>query len=332
MRTTISSIIESEGPSWLGDRGGVTSHRYVSFEQRRRSTLAIVDVETADDRRRLLVKAVEPSPAIPTNRSVRIVPRSAPGDRLADEYVALERLAAMGDDERFFAVRPVGFYEPSVMVMEWHPDSSLRERLVDRTVGPEWLLEVLQRTGAWLSRFHGLAENEVSVYDSLAEVTSILQRFEALAVSSPLGWPFRTVSQLAVERSRDLEAEVPLGLLHGDMAPRNLLVDDAGRVGGIDVAARWTAPILHDIASFLLSLQVGRHRTLHRDAARIDGFIDAFLSGYGLADRWRGHLEVFCALVLLDRAWAAAGSVRRAPEWLMLASEARRMQRRWRDD
>ena len=53
---------------------------------------------------------------------------------------------------------------------------------------------------------------------------------------------------------KNMPEHLPLGIVHGDYAPRNVLVAPDGRVTGFDTQGRWQAPIYEDIGHFLVAL------------------------------------------------------------------------------
>ena len=307
----ISDLVDEFGPSWLNVESAV-EHEYVRFEPRVRSTLAVIDVSADSATRRLVVKVASPAQDRPSESRVRIVPKTLPSERLQGESVALNKLYESVPDNRFFAIEPLALsVEPTILVMEWSPHPNLGHWLGS---GPneDAIMRVFHRAGAWLRSFHGLAVDEEIAYSDREAVASMIGKFTAPEHASRFNTTFRSLGALAIERTRALPNELTLGLLHGDMAPRNLLIDDVDRVGGIDVAARWRVPILHDIAAFLLAVRISRWRLDPRiHATNIDSWEQAFLDGYGLDGHQRRHLSVFSALLLVDRASAATGSLRR---------------------
>ncbi|MEO8494842.1 MAG: hypothetical protein ABI614_07210, partial [Planctomycetota bacterium] len=101
-----------------------------------------------------------------------------------------------------------------------------------------------------------------------------------------------------------LAHDLPLGLAHGDFAPRNVIVSDNGRITVLDTLARWRAPIHENLALFLLSLQLSRgaKTLLTRSPIGLTTISRAFLSGYrGNAECEWPTLRLFILQALLDR-------------------------------
>ncbi len=320
LREAISAAVEAHGASWL-ESEGVVSHAFVSMEERPRSVIAIVDVRCSERRRRVLVKAVSDSgePSAPTRP--RIVEQTTPSDRLAAEFSALSRISEMPADDRFFGVEPLGFFtDPTVLVMEWSDAAALTRRLTtaDRASGHRLMASI----GAWLARFHQLDEGQTVAYEHHIDLPRLFREFIVWRGSTGRLSPIGRLQETALDRVSGELGDVPLGSLHGDMAPRNFLVDSSGRIGGIDVSMRLRAPILHDLAAFWLSLRVGRLRVRDPFATKAEGWFESFLQGYGLEAQLRSSLDLYCALLLLDRTAAASTTRRRLPESLLLAIEA----------
>jgi Ser/Thr protein kinase RdoA (MazF antagonist) len=93
---------------------------------------------------------------------------------------------------------------------------------------------------------------------------------------------------------------------HGDFAPRNIFNRAPDGVTGFDMVTEWRAPVLEDVAHFLLSLSVHGPRARLLSPARIADLRSAFLRGYfGTESVPSGELACVGVLVLLDK-WAAA--------------------------
>ncbi len=323
LREAISAAVEAHGGSWL-ERDGAVSHSFVRMEERPRSVLAVVDVHCRDRSRRVVAKAVAGGVEPTASSRPRLVERTAPADRLAAEFSALTRIAEFPPDDRFFAIEPLGFStDPAVLVMEWSEGSPLTKSLADATVaGGERLMTSI---GAWLARFHTLDIGQAIAYEHRVDLPRLFGEFGAWRGTSGRRGAIGRLQRIASTRVLDDLGDVPLGPLHGDMAPRNFLVDSSGRVGGIDVSLRWRAPILHDLAAFWLSLRVGRLRVRDPRAHKADRWFESFLRGYGLEARLRPSLDLYRALLLLDRAAAASGAARRTAESVLLRVEAGRL-------
>ena len=130
------------------------------------------------------------------------------------------------------------------------------------------------------------------------------------------------VAEAAIEAGAVTDP-LPLGLVHGDFAPRNVFVDREGRIAGFDMAARRHAPAYEDVAYFCMSLRSGTTRLAVRWLApgrpRMSRRDRLFLAGYfGDEVVPDAAITVFMLLVTLDN-WGRiaaespqAGIVRRA--------------------
>ena len=326
----ISGAIEAHGASWLESDGAV-SHSFVSAEERPRSVIAVVDVHCRNKTRRVLAKAVmdQVIPDAPTRP--RIIDLTAPADRLAAEFSALSHITELPADDRFFAVSPLGFFtDPPVLVMEWSDAIPLTRHLMDAE--EDGADRLMNSVGAWLKRFHQLDAGQTPAYEHHVDLPRLFRGFRSAPGAGRRLGPISRLQSIALDRVSGESGDVPLGSLHGDMAPRNFLIDSNGRVGGIDVSMRWKAPVLHDLAAFWLSLRVGRLRARDPRAIRADGWFESFLQGYGLEPRLRPSLDIYRALLLVDRAAAASTTIRRLPETILLTIEAGGLISDLRDD
>jgi aminoglycoside phosphotransferase (APT) family kinase protein len=108
-----------------------------------------------------------------------------------------------------------------------------------------------------------------------------------------------------------LPEPLPTVVSHGDFAPRNILVDDAGRLAVIDLLARWQAPPYEDLAGFLVSLETSRVNTATRGLVfgrAVERLEPAFLAGYfGSAPVPRRAIRLYELLLVLDK-WSARAS------------------------
>jgi aminoglycoside phosphotransferase (APT) family kinase protein len=135
------------------------------------------------------------------------------------------------------------------------------------------------------------------------------------------------VIETGIAATRLLPDPLPTVITHGDFAPRNILVDPAGRMAVIDLLARWQAPPFEDLAGFLVALQTSRANAATRGLVfgrTIERLEPAFLGGYyGSEPVPRDAIRVFELLLLLDK-WSARsirnrtlGGVRRVRERLI---------------
>ena len=169
------------------------------------------------------------------------------------------------NDERFGTIRVLDFVEsPFAVVMEKCGDASLKSRLkrctrFHQSAAAELLEPAFENAGAWLREFHTLPHEEHtqechSERDSFVEAA---QRFVAsLAEKCGDRGFFEAVGdKLCREAVRTLPKQLPLVVVHGDFAPRNILANKAGRVTVLDTQRYWIAPAYVDMAYFLMSLK-----------------------------------------------------------------------------
>jgi aminoglycoside phosphotransferase (APT) family kinase protein len=119
-------------------------------------------------------------------------------------------------------------------------------------------------------------------------------------------WPRLPTGVADVIRQRAtklLPTKLPLGLVHGDFAPRNIFIGAGSHVTVIDSLGQYRAPIYEDLAYLLVELLSGatrlRHRGLPRSTAELASMRAELLSGYGIADDV--ILSIFELRALLDK-------------------------------
>ena len=105
-----------------------------------------------------------------------------------------------------------------------------------------------------------------------------------------------------------LPLTLPLGLAHGDFAPRNVLADGNGRVTVLDTLARFQAPIYEDLGYFLNDMNTARLQTCSLGSAYSLRFLadcrSALLRGWSNDPLDHRAIPLFEAQALLDR-WCA---------------------------
>jgi len=188
-------------------------------------------------------------------------------------------------------------------------------------------------TGRWLRLFHELDLPRPAHLAEPADVQAATVRL-AEAVEPAAGAPLvRGLIDVVAEVTPRLTAPFKLGLRHGDLAMRNVLVAPGPSVAIIDTRARWRAPIFEDIAHLFVSLRVGRLQ-LATDGralrpACLDDWEAALLRGYGEERDLAAGVRLFGLLVLLDR-WSALLERRRVRGRLISLLEARLVDRAFR--
>lgn len=315
----IEEHIRRSAASWYPalDRRGLTVER-LSGRQRRRSSLMRFRVGDGHSQFRLLAKIATPPEEVagPPER-----PRLGEPDdavrKLAFEHGALEamwRRLEGSDDDRIAAVRPLDLLEEhGILLIEEVPSRTLRDLLVDaaqpwggRT--RELLPALFEAVGAWMGVFHSL---DLPVEGTLrVTVTGYTDALSAYASwlaerGAPSGLLHDAV-EVASHSLADSGADQRTGPVHGDCAPRNVLVRRDGRVLLVDPLARWRAPVGDDLAYLIASLRVNQVRVLTGGAfpprSVLRPLEDALLRGHPFGRDV--PLRASMVLVILDR-WAA---------------------------
>jgi len=298
----------------------------VAGEGRRvRANLLRLELTDGTSRLPLIVKQTS-LPSTPEGRDdpsgrPRLVVRSDYQDRHRFEYLGLRaahdhftRLA----DPRFGSVRALDHLPASrAFVVEHVTDPTLRDRLagVRRFTprGRRLLDQAFRNSGAWLRQFHALPSPDPGppLRASVADVARAVRELtDFLGRVTGHGALFAAAARAADRaiQAGAIEDPLPLGLAHGDFAPRNVFVDDDGRVAGFDMAARRQVPAYEDVAYFCMSLQAGTARLAVRwmdpRPPRMAPRTGLFLAGYfgeeAVPDR---AIALFLLLVTLDN-WA----------------------------
>lgn len=317
---------------WRGRRAGVPERWFSYVEALRRAlesklSVSRVDVVEVRPRPRWLVITLMAPPhrrlfaklALPGEDAVsevqrpRLVPVSNAAERLQSEAEALWRLAdRLPDDDPDLATVPVVHWEesPPLLVVEWVEGKALSQALSPlprpgRRARPR--PQLLEGAGRWLRIFHSLTDGEPLAYGFPDDVVAWLGAVEEYFAGRPRADRWRSLVEVlaeAVQRNRSLDPAI--GLHHGDMAPRNLMVRDDGRIVGIDAGVKWQAPRAHDLGVFLVDLHL---RSTLGNGARGDDFF----AGYGFpADEGLAAADLFSAIAVVDRqvAWSAREEVR----------------------
>lgn len=242
--------------------------------------------------------------------------------------VAFEHFDQLGD-ARLGAIRAFEYVpELRTIVMEVVEQPTLRQ-LLWRSARP-WAAagraevdRAVRRAGCWLREFHGLPGDEdetVTLREDRADVVDALARFgrflgQALGDSRFFA---DAVSSISAYAPVLLPPTLPLGLSHGDFAPRNVFVSADGRVTVIDMIGKWRLPIYEDLAYFVTALRAAGPRRLTYGLAlprdRLEELEEELLAGYFRDEQVpRGAVKLFEFLLLLDN-WAAfAARERRGP-------------------
>jgi serine/threonine protein kinase len=287
----------------------------VESEGQRRSRLSTtrsLRIQVGDASRRVVVK-FPPADESPQSSScrARVAPVMDSTRKFESEARTLEVMAEhfeQGRDPRFGVVRLLDFLtDLDAVVMERVPEPTLRELLLrPRFPGgrPRDLAPAFAHVGGWLRCYQaiqGLSHSETrhEGRDDFIETVRLLSRD-----GDP--WLVKVADCVTRAARSELPGELPLGVAHGDFAPRNILVSDSNRVTVLDTRGAWRAPVLEDVGYLLASIWTSGPQAIGFGVAQpvraLARFEQAFLAGY-FGDRPVPISEVrlFELQALLDR-------------------------------
>ena len=237
------------------------------------------------------------------------------------EFAALRQLESVfaGDDPRFGAVRALAHLPAHhSIVMGLAPGVPLRDLLTRWSrLRPGHRREdpapdaVFRAAGAWLRRFHDATP---TTGHPVRQGTrqEVVAHFEALEefLGRRLGRRFEPLAGAGSDLARQLlpSGELPLAVGHGDFAPRNVMVDRAGRIVVLDPLGRWAVPEQEDLCRFLVGVQLNGLQVHTRGAAYAENTLARWQSEvingyYGPGAPW-GAVRCYQLLLTLDK-WSA---------------------------
>ena len=325
---TLAAFLESRAADYHPELRGRTVRSQLEHASLRPfSELYEFTVSSGATARRLLVKLPFPNRPRP--------PAAADRPRLywpvAPELLAPLEHATMCHIEEHFSqwshpqfgcVRVLDLLRgPDAIVMEKVEGTMLRASAVASSAlqrDDRAAVTAFENAGRWLRQFHQLPDlphtrPRTTTRDDFITMTNGFADYFPTVGAPP--WMASVCEFLMRESDSTLSSDLPLGLAHGDFAPRNVIVSSGSRITVLDTLARWRAPIYEDLALFLLSLQLsGGSRVLFAgDSIRLTTLSRAFLSGYGgdAECEWP-VLRLFILQALLDRgcSYVSARSVR----------------------
>jgi Ser/Thr protein kinase RdoA (MazF antagonist) len=184
-----------------------------------------------------------------------------------------------------------------------------------------------------LRRFHELPPlpHTASCNTHRRDIIAAIERFtDCLGKQTPDRHFFKELRQKLVHAAGDLLPDaLPLGLMHRDFTPANVLVDSEGRVTTLDTQGRWRGPVYADLAQFLIALKVSWQQICtagwYCDARTLAACEHDFFRGYFEETPVpTGAIRLFECLLILDW-WVAlahyrhtARGVRRPIRWVQL--------------
>lgn len=307
-------MIEGSYLSWFADldMGATITEAWRS--DRVQSRIRLFTIGDSPDQRSIVVKEnllAEHPPARP-----RLGLRSGFDQKHCHEAAALEAVAAVmaegPPDDTLGSLRVLATLERG-LVLEAVEAVDLGGRL--RRSHGFGCDESVRRAGRWLRRFHGPDVGEradtdhslPTVRDDSAAVRDTFESFLMFLADEIDQETRKAIDRIVSDLTTDIERRpLQLGLGHGDFAPRNIFIEDAGRVTVFDPLGCQRCPVHEDLAYFALALRRGALVPWigPLSSARADHLERVMLDGYGLERGDRFRYEAFCVLVILD-AWAA---------------------------
>jgi aminoglycoside phosphotransferase (APT) family kinase protein len=313
--------VAARAPDWFPElAGGAIAVETVGHHRRRLSTAVVLRVGRAETWRRVVVKHDTRSDGLTR-------PRPRPTEDALVKHVTEWRALCLlhervHGDHGLRAVRPLEHVaDRGAIVMEWVASTSLRQHLgpVPRLATPVGQVELLERTGRLVRHLHDLpAPAGTAVRPPGPGLDTYVDYLSA-----------HGADRVAVRALRELAPVVaarlpcgPVGLQHGDLAPRNLLVDPTGAVAMIDMFGRDRVPVAEDLAYLRCALRLAMHplrggevpgavrgwRRAERDLLR--GYLGAE-SDDAAIDRLVAWIDVHEVPVLVDQ-WTALAADREA--------------------
>jgi hypothetical protein len=266
----------------------------------------------------LIVKTENPDPVAPIlpDERPRLMPVTGAGIRQTLEFEALRLLERRLDevgDRRLRAIRALAVLEGSgALVMEAFAGRSLPRLLLWGTLrqraGTAGPVALADAAGAWLRVLHDTPAGSAPIRQGTTdELVACFSNFgEFLATVAPSRNLGRTI-EIGRAAAADIK-ELPVAMSHGDFAPRNILVDEQGRIAAMDLLARWQAPRYEDLSAFLLAMRTSRVNATTSGllfGRAIDRLEPAFLAGYFGGEPVPLHeIRLYELLLLLDK-WSA---------------------------
>ena len=230
-----------------------------------------------------------------------------------------ERLKQFGE-ERFSPLEVLDFVEHhNAIVLERRSEPSLkfllRRNARDRLLSARRnLTAAFRNTGSWLRVFHDLSDLEHTVTrletrDAFTASVALFCEYLGARTERPKFFE-ELSSRIETLADRWLDRELPLGFGHGDLAPRNVLVNAQDGVTVLDTRGAYRVPIFEDLAYFLVAIKTNRLQSYSLGwafpAELLRGYRNSFLNGYfGSRPVPHESLLLFELQALLDK-WSSA--------------------------
>ncbi len=281
----IVARVAAEAPRWFPGTPPDPDVHLRPLGARRRSRLYAVSLGDAAAPPLLVAKVRNANTAVaggPDRPRRPILAAAAVGEaELTEcEFAALRQLETVfgSEDPRFGAVRALAHLPAHhTILMGLAPGVPMRDLLTRwsrlrpgrgrKVPAPD---AVFRSVGAWLRRFHD-ATPPAGHPVRQGTGKEVVAHFEALEefLGRRLGRRFSRLAGAGSDLARQLlhPGELPLAVGHGDFAPRNVMVDRAGRVVVLDALARWAVPEQEDLCRFLVGVQLNGLQVHTRGAA-----------------------------------------------------------------
>ncbi|HEU0295010.1 MAG TPA: hypothetical protein VFR47_19870 [Anaerolineales bacterium] len=291
----------------------------------------------------VFVKVPSPlSPTSPTNGSVcekpPLFPKVDPHDKLRLQYSALKAIYEYFTSlhtQNLGAIRVLDYLpEYDAIFTEESYDLKLRQlffrknRLYSKFFD-NGLIPAFRNAGAWLSAYHKMPKDEdVFPRDSHREdyMEAIIKLKDFLVKTLGDESFFNTTSSILLNEAQEIfPKSLPLGLGHGDFAPRNILIGPDARVTVLDTLARWRTPIYEDIGYFLNELKTSYPQVVSQGLAfsanQLATHEQAFLKGYFDQEPIPySAIQLYEALALLDKWSSTIARLYQQPDSIQIAT------------
>lgn len=307
----ILNDIVTRAPEWLACSGQAVV-TLQGIDDRAQSTLISVGVEAAGISKEFIIKSPKVVTYDPRVNDRLLKPVSGPLAKSKLEFEALTAISRHFDaleDPRFGWIGVYAHLEnPPATVVE-----RLREPTFDKLLRDPGLIvdgydrsKALKNLGGWLAEYSRISMPQLEVRDAKASqvIEGMLKLVDIISKSNT--WPRLPsgIGDVIRQQAPDvLPVDLPLGLNHGDFAPRNVFIGSGSRVTVIDSLGRYLAPIYEDITYLLVELLAGavrlRRSSLPVSTAELASMRAELLAGYGMADD--AVLSIFELRALLDK-------------------------------
>lgn len=242
------------------------------------------------------------------------------------EYLALESIEhhfSELHDPRFGTIAALELLEsPFVVLMEKSADGSLKSLLKKSTRfhrmqrSASELSPAFRNAGSWLREFHTiprLPHTQERHSDRACYLDAVRKFTNALSLRLNHKLFFQNVrQQLHSAALQILPQEIPCATVHGDFAPRNILIGLDSRVTVIDTLRRWSAPVYEDLAYMIMSFKLPRLQVssqgLFFTQTQLAMWETDVLTGYFSSSLPRAAVRLYEVLLTLD--WWTAASFR----------------------